>query len=181
MASYRAHYCDARGIIFSAHDIEAVDDARAVERAWTLVKTHVPILEVWERDRLVHRSQQETRSPGNGNPAGARQSRPGGIAARRSNWSIEPLNLPQARMTPHGSAGARPRPARKSTFQDEWDAVRAAGHMIDAHGRNAAAVAEQRADAARELSHVQRWRAIAAAIRNIEKAREVGTEQPAEQ
>jgi hypothetical protein len=57
---------------------------------------------------------------------------------------------------------------RKSTLFDDWDVVRAAQHMIEAHGRNAARIAYRRADEATEIQVVQRWRAIAQAISKID-------------
>ena len=66
--------------------------------------------------------------------------------------------------------GVSPRVARKPSLLDEWDVVRAAQHMVEVHGRDAAATAAHRAETARDLDLVRRWRAIAAAIREIAEA-----------
>lgn len=62
MAFYRVYYCDAAGKIFSANDLEASDDTEAVARGKQLAGTR--FLEVWERDRLVHRPETAPRSAG---------------------------------------------------------------------------------------------------------------------
>jgi hypothetical protein len=67
-----------------------------------------------------------------------------------------------------GRSGLSPRVARKPTLLDEWDVVRAAQHMVEVHGKHAVATAEQRAEAADAIDLVRRWRAIAAAIRDID-------------
>ena len=64
-------------------------------------------------------------------------------------------------------SGILPRLARKPTLLDEWDVVRAAQHMVEVHGRKAVATAVHRAETARDLDLARRWRAIAAAIRDI--------------
>lgn len=64
-------------------------------------------------------------------------------------------------------SGLSPRVARKPTLLDEWDVVRAAQHMVEVHGRQAVATAEHRAETADDINLVRRWRAIAAAIREI--------------
>jgi hypothetical protein len=58
--------------------------------------------------------------------------------------------------------------ARKSSLLDEWDAVRAAQHMLEVHGKEAIAIAERRADAAADLNAEKRWRTIASTIREVE-------------
>ena len=50
---YRAYYCDAAGKILSGIDLEASDDADAVERSKKLAGTR--FFEVWQRDCSVHR------------------------------------------------------------------------------------------------------------------------------
>jgi hypothetical protein len=62
------------------------------------------------------------------------------------------------------------RPARRATLLEDWDVVRAAQHMIEVHGLQAAATAELRAASARELALVRQWRAIAEAIRAINRS-----------
>ena len=72
------------------------------------------------------------------------------------------------RMKRLGRSGLTPRVARKPTLLDEWDVVRAAQHMVEVHGKQAAATAERRAETATDINLVRRWRAIATAIRDIE-------------
>jgi hypothetical protein len=64
MASYRVYYCDRGGRVFSADDVEAIDDAGSIERARRLVSGPVPIFEVWHRDRLVHRHPRSVQTSG---------------------------------------------------------------------------------------------------------------------
>jgi hypothetical protein len=59
---------------------------------------------------------------------------------------------------------------RRPSLLDQWDVVRAAQHMVEVHGKQAAATAEHRAEGARDINLVRRWRVIAAAIREIELA-----------
>jgi hypothetical protein len=56
MASYRVCYCDAKGNVFSTDDVEAANDAGAMARARALVNSRAALFEVWQGDRLIHRS-----------------------------------------------------------------------------------------------------------------------------
>ena len=83
----------------------------------------------------------------------------------RTRVAEAPWNL--ERMERLRRSGVSPRAARKPSLLDEWNVVRAAEHMIETHGGDAARIAEERAEASRELHAEKRWRAIAHAIREI--------------
>jgi hypothetical protein len=72
MASYRVYYYDYLGKIFSADDIEASEDTDAIQRAASLVR--VPVFEVWQRDRLVHRHPTSAEGRGDKPPQLERRS-----------------------------------------------------------------------------------------------------------
>jgi hypothetical protein len=67
MAAYCVYYRDLSGKLFSAADIEAHDDAAAIERAEALTKNRPVPFEVWQRERLVHRKMLDT-AMGGDNP-----------------------------------------------------------------------------------------------------------------
>jgi hypothetical protein len=55
----------------------------------------------------------------------------------------------------------------KPALTDDWNAIRAAQHMIQVHGSNAVQVAARRAADARDPHFARRWLAIAKALHNL--------------